>query len=123
MVVGEGSPTRLLSPDTVHGIVEAAFPPAAVTGRRVLVIVPDGTRTMPMPLMADALERIVGPRSAALDYLVALGTHQPMTDAQRSYLETLCRETGEEFDETLSKADASKRIDELRERSPRLAQD
>jgi Protein of unknown function (DUF3072) len=46
---------------------------------------------------------------------------EPMTDAQRSYLETLCRETGEEFDETLSKADASKRIDELRERSPRLA--
>lgn len=47
---------------------------------------------------------------------------EPMTDAQRSYLETLCRETGEEFDETLSKADASKRIDELRKRSPRLAQ-
>jgi Protein of unknown function (DUF3072) len=48
---------------------------------------------------------------------------EPMTDAQRSYLETLCRETGEEFDETLTKADASKRIDELRERSPRLAQE
>ncbi len=48
---------------------------------------------------------------------------EPMTDAQRSYLETLCRETGVEFDETLSKADASKRIDELRERSPRLAQE
>jgi hypothetical protein len=44
-----------------------------------------------------------------------------MTDAQRSYLETLCRETGEECEETLSKADASKRIDERRERSPRLA--
>jgi hypothetical protein len=48
---------------------------------------------------------------------------EPMTDAQRSYLETLCRETGEEFDETLSKADASKRIEELRERSPRLAEE
>ncbi|AMY08156.1 hypothetical protein LuPra_01344 [Luteitalea pratensis] len=48
---------------------------------------------------------------------------EPMTDAQRSYLETLCRETGEEFDATLSKADASKRIDELRGRSPRLAQE
>ena len=48
---------------------------------------------------------------------------EPMTDAQRSYLETLCRETGEEFDGTLSKADASKRIDELRDRSPRLAQE
>jgi DUF3072 family protein len=48
---------------------------------------------------------------------------EPMTDAQRSYLETLCRDTGEEFDDTLSKADASKRIDELRERSPRLTQE
>ena len=47
---------------------------------------------------------------------------EPMTDAQRSYLETLCRETGEAFDESLSKAEASKRIEELRERSPRLAQ-
>ncbi|MCA1604027.1 MAG: DUF3072 domain-containing protein [Acidobacteria bacterium] len=48
---------------------------------------------------------------------------EPMTDAQRSYLETLCRETGEEFDGSLSKADASKRIDELRGRSPRLSQE
>jgi len=47
---------------------------------------------------------------------------EAMTDAQRSYLETSCRETGDEFDETLAKATASKRIDELRERSPRLAQ-
>jgi hypothetical protein len=45
---------------------------------------------------------------------------EPMTDAQRSYLETLCRETGEPFEENLTKADASKRIDELRQRSPRL---
>ena len=46
---------------------------------------------------------------------------EPMTDAQRSYLATLSAETGEELDETLSKAEASKRIDELRARSPRLA--
>jgi hypothetical protein len=48
---------------------------------------------------------------------------EPMTAAQRSYLETLCRDTGEAFEETLTKAEASKRIDELRERSPRLAQE
>ena len=48
---------------------------------------------------------------------------EPMTDAQRSYLETLSREAGEEFDDSLTKADASKRIDELRQRSPRLAED
>ena len=45
---------------------------------------------------------------------------EPMTAAQRSYLETLCRDTGEEFDDELTKAEASKRIDELRERSPRV---
>jgi hypothetical protein len=48
---------------------------------------------------------------------------EPMTAAQRSYLETLCRDMGEEFDGELSKAEASKRIDALRERSPRLSQD
>jgi hypothetical protein len=46
---------------------------------------------------------------------------EPMTAAQRSYLETLARDSGEAFDETLSKAEASKRIDELRERSPRVS--
>ncbi len=45
---------------------------------------------------------------------------EPMTGAQRSYLETLARDAGEEFDENLTKAEASKRIDELRSRSPRL---
>ena len=45
---------------------------------------------------------------------------EPMTGAQASYLKTLTEETGEEFDEKLSKADASKKIDELKSRSPRL---
>jgi hypothetical protein len=48
---------------------------------------------------------------------------EPMTAAQRSYLETLARESGEEVDDDLTKAEASKRIDELREKSPRLAND
>ena len=45
---------------------------------------------------------------------------EPMTGAQASYLKTLCEETGEAFDAKLSKADASKKIDELKGRSPRL---
>ena len=40
---------------------------------------------------------------------------EPMTGAQASYLRTLCQEAGEDFDESLSKADASKRIDKLRD--------
>ena len=46
---------------------------------------------------------------------------EPMTPSQRSYLETLAQDTGETFDETLTKAEASKRIDELRQRSPRIS--
>ncbi len=46
---------------------------------------------------------------------------EPMTGAQKSYLQTLSREAGEPFDETLSKADASKRIDELQETTGRGA--
>jgi hypothetical protein len=38
---------------------------------------------------------------------------EAMTGAQASYLQTLCEEAGEEFDASLTKADASKRIDEL----------
>lgn len=47
---------------------------------------------------------------------------EPMTAAQRSYLETLCHDTGETLEDNLTKAEASKMIDELRARSPRLAE-
>jgi Protein of unknown function (DUF3072) len=45
---------------------------------------------------------------------------EPMTGAQRSYLKTLSDEAHELFEERLTKAEASKRIDELKQRSPRL---
>jgi hypothetical protein len=44
---------------------------------------------------------------------------EPMTGAQRSYLHTLAEEAGEEVQDDLSKAEASKRIDELQERTGR----
>jgi len=44
---------------------------------------------------------------------------ESMTGAQASYLRTLSEEAGEEFDENLTKAEASKRIDDLRERTGR----
>lgn len=45
---------------------------------------------------------------------------EPMTGAQASYLKTLCEETGEEFSDDLTKAQASEMIDRLKARSPRL---
>jgi hypothetical protein len=44
---------------------------------------------------------------------------EPMTGAQSSYLKTLSDEAGEPFDEDLSKAEASKRIDELQHKTGR----
>ncbi len=44
-----------------------------------------------------------------------------MTGAQKSYLKTLSEEAKEQFDENLTKAEASKRIDELQEKTGRGA--
>lgn len=44
---------------------------------------------------------------------------EPMTGAQESYLKTLSDEAGEEFDNTLTKSAASKRIDELQHKTGR----
>ncbi|AUI51319.1 DUF3072 domain-containing protein [Arthrobacter crystallopoietes] len=48
---------------------------------------------------------------------------EPMTDAQRSYLDTLAREAGEELPANLTKAEASEHIDRLQKSSNRLAKD
>jgi hypothetical protein len=45
---------------------------------------------------------------------------EPATGAQKSYLQTLAREAGEEVSDDLTKADASRKIDELQGESPRV---
>jgi nickel-dependent lactate racemase len=81
-VVGRGVVEGFLSPEEIARIAHQGLSRLAVDSKHVLVLIPDGTRTMPMPLLFDILERELGPRVAALDYLVALGTHTPMNDAQ-----------------------------------------
>jgi Protein of unknown function (DUF3072) len=44
---------------------------------------------------------------------------EPMTGPQRSYLQTLCREAKEDYNENWTKAQASKKIDELQEKTGR----
>lgn len=44
---------------------------------------------------------------------------EPMTGAQHSYLKTLSDQAGEEIDESLNKAEASKKIDELQHKTGR----
>jgi lactate racemase len=85
-VVGRGLVDGSLSRAQMAETAAEGLARLAVDGRRVLVLIPDGTRTMPMPIMFDILEQELGPRVAALDYLVALGTHSPMDDRQLSAL-------------------------------------
>jgi nickel-dependent lactate racemase len=85
-VTGKGLVEGYLSTAEIERIAAEGLGRLAVDGRRVLVLIPDGTRTMPLPLMFGILERELGPRVAALDYLVALGTHSPMDDGQLSAL-------------------------------------
>jgi nickel-dependent lactate racemase len=82
MVIGRGSQDRHLTDEEVRAIAGEALASLAVDGKRVLIIIPDGTRSMPMPMMFQLFGELLGRRVTALDYLVALGTHQPMSDAQ-----------------------------------------
>ena len=48
---------------------------------------------------------------------------EPMTGPQRTHLQTLCAEAGEAFDDSLSGAEADRRIEELERRLPGRGQD
>jgi lactate racemase len=70
----------LLSDLQVIDQVQAGLTGLNLTGKRVLVIIPDGTRTAPIPLMIRALYRAIGRHAKQFDVMIALGTHQAMSD-------------------------------------------
>jgi nickel-dependent lactate racemase len=75
-----------LAHDEVRQFVAEAASQLSIKGQRVLVIIPDGTRTMPMPLMFELLQAEISAHAAACDYLIALGTHAHMDEAQLTRL-------------------------------------
>ena len=85
-MIGKGSTDAYLDDAAVREIVAEAIEAIPVAGKRVLVLIPDGTRTAPTPHMFRLFQELLQPRVKALDYLVALGTHPPMSDAQLSKL-------------------------------------
>ena len=85
-VIGTTNPARALTDAEIDGVLGEALQSLDLNGRRVLLIVPDGTRTAPIPLMYRLIKERLADRVAALDVLVALGTHPPMDDAGLSSL-------------------------------------
>jgi nickel-dependent lactate racemase len=86
MVIGKGSAEKFLTREETRAVIAEALDSAGLDGKRVLVLIPDGTRTMPMPQMFDHFAELLRPRVKALDYLVALGTHAAMNDTHLSKL-------------------------------------
>src|SRR5947209_13776046 len=92
MLLGKGSTTATLTTEDIQALLASADEELLVgagldpTNKRVLVIIPDGTRTAPIPLMFRLLYEQFGGRAAQLDYLIALGTHPPMVQEAIDHL-------------------------------------
>ncbi len=74
-----------LSAAQTRELVAQACPAKDYKGKRVLLIVPDSTRTCPLGMLFKAIHEQIGPVTVALDVIIALGTHQPISE------EAICR--------------------------------
>nr|WP_202886579.1 lactate racemase domain-containing protein [Kribbella sandramycini] len=84
MIGGAG---QVLSEDEVVAFVGDALAGAGLEGRSVCVIVPDATRSCPLPLLIRAVHQALSGRVGKLTILIALGTHAEMTpDELRKHL-------------------------------------
>ncbi|MDP6929181.1 MAG: lactate racemase domain-containing protein [Planctomycetota bacterium] len=79
---GLGHTDRLLTDEEISTICQAALDPQDFAKQRILLIVPDHTRTCPLDRLFRQIHTILSEHVAALDVLIALGTHPPLTQAQ-----------------------------------------
>ncbi|MBP7275841.1 MAG: DUF2088 domain-containing protein [Kiritimatiellae bacterium] len=71
-----------ISEDTAREIVQNALAEWRLDGRRVLLVVPDQTRSCPLGMLFRLLHEAMGASVARLDVMIALGTHPPLTEEQ-----------------------------------------
>ena len=81
MFFGKGYDDRFLTEAEIRELMRQALAAARLDGKRVIILIPDRTRTAPLAQMFRLFHELLGGRVAALDYLIALGTHQPMDEA------------------------------------------
>ena len=80
MLVGKGSTTQLLSEQQVRDLCAEAFAQKQWTGKKVLAIIPDHSRSAPIDVMFRVVYQLLADQVRNLDFLIALGTHPPMSD-------------------------------------------
>jgi nickel-dependent lactate racemase len=79
-MTGTGRKGVVLDESAVRGIVAGEIARWNVRGKRLLVIVPDHTRTAPIDVMFRVLHDLLAADVEAFDVLIALGTHPPMSE-------------------------------------------
>lgn len=77
-----GGPETVLTDAQVTEFVTAQLSGAGLDGQSVCVVVPDGTRSCPLPLLLSAVHGALAGRVSRLTVLIALGTHAAMDEAQ-----------------------------------------
>ena len=79
-MLGTGSPVASLTEAEVGTICAEFLAREDLAGKRVLGIIPDQTRSGPIDLMVRTVHDLLEGRAKALDFLIALGTHPPMSE-------------------------------------------
>ncbi|XVU29410.1 lactate racemase domain-containing protein [Actinoplanes sp. CA-054009] len=77
-----GGPDVTLDDAAVRDYVLRGLASEDLDGRSVCVIVPDGTRSCPLPMLLAAVHEALHGRASHVTVLVALGTHAPMSEEQ-----------------------------------------
>ena len=85
-----------MQPSSVVDWFGSQVPVDDFVGRRVLVIVPDTTRTAPLPLLFGGVYRRIGPVAESIDVIVALGTHPAMSESAIEEMLGLGDQVGED---------------------------
>ena len=75
---------RTVSADEARELCAAGLGRLNLQDKRLLVIIPDSTRTVPLDMMFPIFYQLLRGKVKALDYLVALGTHPPMSGEKRA---------------------------------------
>lgn len=78
------SPGRAIALHEFREKLSEALAKLKLDGKRVLAIVPDNTRTLPMPAAFETIAEVCAPQTRTLSFLVALGTHPPLTEVELS---------------------------------------
>jgi len=82
VVIGEDYGNRILTQREIRQVFQQSLAQIEPAGVRLLVIIPDGTRSGPIPLCFHLFTELLRGVASRLDFLIALGTHKRMDEGE-----------------------------------------